>query len=57
MNLPNTEVNDIKRLGRFVEDRVRPVRFSVESESDKQKIIEWSGTHVRLSPADICRNL
>ena len=57
MNLPNTEVNDIIRLGKFVESRVRPVRFSVESVSDKQTIIERSHTHVHRSPADICKNI
>ena len=57
MNLPNTEVNDIIRLGRFVEGRVRPVRFSVESVSDKQNIIEKAHTHVRRSSANICRSL
>ena len=56
MNLSITEVNDIIRLGRFVEGRVRPVHFSVESLSHKQKIIKRSHTHVRRSPADICRN-
>ena len=45
MNHPNTEVNDIIRLGRFVEGRVRPVRFSVESVRDKQKIIDMFVVH------------